>query len=492
MKRTLGLVAEVLIALAPALFLLGLALSGWTLGPIAKFFAQIGVLGAPLAVLAWWHRIFPAQRMVYLAAIPALASLALLFGERWLPAIWILDGLAAAVALYDLFSLPSHRALEVERVCQRVASLRKPHQVTLTLKNRSGKSFSAVIRDGLPEDLIARPLELRHRFTPRSVTDFEYDLIAKRRGAFALSTVFVRVRSQWRLWQRMLRVPVETPLHVYPDLKQLSQYAIMARLDRLNLLGVRKTRRVGQDNEFERLRDYTLGDNYRHIDWRSTARRNKLTVKDFQQNQSQRVYFLIDCGRMMTNEARGLSLLDHAFNAALMLSYVALSRGDSVGMLCFSDSIHAFQPARGGMQQMNRLLHACFDQFPRLVESRYDRAFLYLDSQSRKRSLVVLITNVIDDVNRNQVEEYLGRLVGRHLPLGVLLRDRRVYEYLDVERRGPTELYRAAAAADILSWRQEALADLHARGVLSLDVFPDELTAPLVNRYLDIKARHLL
>ena len=115
---------------------------------------------------------------------------------------------------------------------------------------------------------------------------------------------------------------------------------MLARTNRLSLMGVRRTRKIGQDNEFERLRDYTRDDNYKHIDWRSTARRSKLTVKDFQANQSQRLLFLIDCGRMMTNEADGLSLLDHALNAMLMLSYVALKQGrfGRAGLLFRRDS----------------------------------------------------------------------------------------------------------------------------------------------------------
>src|SRR5262249_50795949 len=149
----------------------------------------------------------------------------------------------------------------------------------------------------------------------------------------------------------------------------------------------------------------------------------KLTVKDFQVNQSQRVIFLIDCGRMMTATVAGLSLLDHALNAALMLAYVALGKGDSVGLVCFADEIQRYVPPRAGRMQMNRLLHGTFDRFATLVESRYDQAFVYLNSRARKRSLVILITNVIDEVNANQITGYLTNLVGRHLPLAVLLRD---------------------------------------------------------------------
>jgi uncharacterized protein (DUF58 family) len=326
----------------------------------------------------------------------------------------------------------------------------------------------------------------------RSRTTWEYVLRPGRRGAFTISRVYLKVQSRLGLWQRLLSYPCETIVHVYPDMKQLREYALLARTNRLRQVGVRRTRRIGQDHDFERLRDYTIDDNYKHIDWRATARRRKLTVKDFQATQSQRLVFLVDCGRMMTNEAAGLSLLDHALNAMLMLSYVALRHADSVGLICFSDEIHAYVPPRNGMNQMNRLLHASFDRFPRLVESRYDQAFRYLASHSRKRSLVVLVTNVIDEVNANQVQQYLRNLVGRHLPLGVLLRDHQMFDAAERERPQGSAFWRAAAAAEILAWRHQVLTDLASKGTLTLDVFPEQMTAPLVNRYLEIKARHLL
>ena len=169
---------------------------------------------------------------------------------------------------------------------------------------------------------------------------------------------------------------------------------------------------------------------------------------------------------MMTNEAAGLEpARPCAQRAADAQLRGAAARATRSGLICFSDEIHGFVPPRGGMNQMNRLLHASFDRFPRLVESRYDEAFVYLASHCRKRSLVVLITNVIDEVNANQIERYLTRLVGRHLPLGVLLRDRAAVR----RRRRPrpattTPLYRAAAAAEILDLAAQVLADLAQQG----------------------------
>lgn len=450
------------------------------------------LLPAAFVALAWFWHIYPRRSMVWCAAVPALLSVGLINGNGPLPLLIAVNAGVGAVVLFDLFTLPRRNWFECQREMGRIASLQKPHPVRLSISNRSPQPREVWVRDDVPQQCKAEPEEFSVLLAPAARTTVHYHLDAQRRGEFRLEQVYLRVRSRLQLWQRDLRYPAASELHVYPDMRQMREYAMLARTDRLSLVGLRRTRRIGQDNEFERLRDYTLDDNYKHIDWRSTARRGKLTVKDFQANQSQRVMFLIDCGRMMTGTVDGISLLDHALNAALMLSYVALRKADSVGLLCFADEIQAFVPPRGGMNQMNRLLHASFNRFPSLVESRYDQAFVYLNARCRKRSLVILITNIIDEVNSNQVGSYLTALTGRHLPLGVLLRDHAIFDAAHTPPTSDALLYRAAAANEIVTWRRNVLADLESQGVLSLDVFPEQMTAPLVNRYLEIKARHLL
>jgi len=462
------------------------------LSPLALVLLKLAAVALPLGAVAWWLGVYPRRRLVWAALVPGLLSFGLLGAEGLVWPLGVLDVVLGLAVVADLVTLPSRRVFSVSRRTGRVVSLRKPHPVSLTLQNRTKRHFEVSVRDGVPAWLAALPDQFDFRFGGPGRTILDYELRPSRRGSFTIEDVHLRVRSRLGLWQRLLIYPVQTVIHVYPDLKQLGQYAVLARTNRLSLLGVRRTRRIGQDHEFERLRDYTIDDNYKHIDWRSTARRHKLTVRDFQSSQSQRIVFLVDCGRMMTNQAAGLTLLDHGLNAVLMLSYVALKQGDSVGLLTFSDEIHGFVPPRGGMNQMNRLLHASFDRSSRLVESRYDQAFHCLATRCRKRSLVVLITNVIDEVNAHQIERYLSNLVGRHLPLGVLLRDRRLFDAADTVMLHGKGLWAAAAAADILTWRQQVLTDLENKGVLCLDVFPEGMTAPLVNRYLEVKARHLL
>lgn len=449
------------------------------------------MFAGPLFLMAR-RRCHPSLSLVVLLLIPAGLAFTVILSPDLVVMVLIIDVVLLGLASIDAATLPLPQVFDAERQLLRVASLNMPHQVSITISNRASRSYRAQLVDDLPQEFIANPDMFLLNLQPLSRSTVEYEFRAQQRGMFELKCVHLRVFSRFSLWTRYIALPIESTVNVYPDMKQMSEYAVLARTNRLSLMGVRRTRRIGQDNEFERLRDYTEDDNYKHIDWRTTARRNKLTVKDFQTNQSQRIIFMLDCGRMMTNEAAGLSLLDHSLNAMLMLSFVALRQGDNVGLICFSDEIHNYVPPQGGMKQMNQLLHASFDRFPKLVESRYDEAFLYLGRNCKKRSLVVLISNVIDEVNSHQIHQYLSNLVGQHLPLGVLLRDRSLFEAVETEHLQGSRLYRAAAAADILTWRHQVLTDLEHRGVLALDVFPEEMTAPLVNRYLDVKARHLL
>lgn len=445
-----------------------------------------------LAMNALWRRTYPRERLAWwIAGMTAVSFIAMP-----VPAIvpWILaaDIVIFFAVFYDAWTPPHPRDFRVNRETQRVVSLLKDHPVGLLVTYLGRRPATFDLGDDIPSEFTADPPRFSLTLRPRQRIQLRYTLRGSRRGAFQLEAVHFAGKSRWGWWRRMGTIPLPGELHVYPDLRQLEEYALLARTNRLSLVGVRRARRIGQDHDFERLRDYTPDDNFKHIDWRATARRNRLTVKDFQTSQSQRVVFLIDCGRMMTNLVGGLSLLDHALNATLMLSYVALRQGDSVGMICFSREIHASVPPKGGRGQMNRLLHAAFDRFPSMVESRYDLAFSQLAAQVRRRALVVLITNVMDEVNAERIRAHLRSMVGKHLPLGILLRDPGLYRTAESVESDGKDVYAAAAAAEILLWRRRVLSELEHTGVLMLDAFPDQLTAPLVNRYLEIKAQHML
>ena len=439
--------------------------------------------------------IWPGRNLALAAVVPAVMSLALMMprSEALRPALFGLDAALGFVALVDLATILGRSRLRVTRDCGAVASLGEAQEVELTIENLGRLRRVLRVKDDVPEAFEAEPAEFLVSVPGRGLVVVRYAAVPKRRGSYRFRRVYALASSRLGFWRRSLRLPAETAVRVYPDVRQIARYTLLARRDKLSALGVRRSRRLGTDNEFERLRDYIEGDEPRNLDWRATARRRKLTVRDHQVNQSQRVIFLIDCGRMMAGDTGGgLSPLDHAFNAMLMLAHVALIRGDQVGLLAYSDRVRAYVPPAGGPRRINRLVHGVHNLFPELVESRHDHAFVELDRRCRKRSLVILMTNVFDDVNARQVVDHLCNLVGRHLPLAVLLRDRDIFALADDAPDSGPGLFAGAAAASILNWRERVLASVRRRGALTLDVFPDELTAPLVNRYLQIKARHLL
>ncbi len=441
--------------------------------------------------------ITPGRTLCLLAILPAGVALFLFLDSSAWPVVAALDVLIFLVALMDLFTLPRRHDFRVRRSYAHVATRGVRHPMTLILENRSNRTHAALVKDDHPPGLADEFQSIKVVLAPRARNHIHYAIVPKQRGTFSLDWVWVGLNSRLGLWSKTLKLSLSETISVYPALKQISRYALYSRLNRMSLLGVRKSRRIQSDNEFERLRDYTPDDSFRSIDWRATSRRQKLTVRDFQSNQSQRIVFLVDCGRMMVNESAGQSLLDAAFDAALTLGYVALAQHDEAGLLCFSDRILRWIPPRGGKQQLNRMVQAVHDVHPELVESRFDLAFLHLLTHCRKRTLSILITNVMDDRNATQIKAQLSNLVGRHLPMAVLLRDRDLFDAVEtaseqVPHPRESNLYRAGAAADILCWRQQVLLDLRHGGVLTLDTFPEKLTAPLVNEYLRIKSHHLL
>jgi uncharacterized protein (DUF58 family) len=292
------------------------------------------------------------------------------------------------------------------------------------------------------------------------------------------------------LLTRQERLAARHEVRVYPDVLALRQYDAWARQGQELVAGTAKMR--GGESEFERLRAYLPDDEYRHIDWRASARRRSLTVRQYQTETQQSVLVMIDCGRAMRAEAEGLSFLDHALNATLMLSHVALERGDQVGLVAFDDAPKEFVQPGSGAGTERKIIQAVFDLEARLAEPDYPAVFSFVKTRVRRRSLVVLFTQVLDPAAASRLAVLLRGLMPRHLPLCVLLRDRDVDRLAIEAVHQSRELYVRGAAAEAILWRQQLLRDMRAAGVLVIDAYPDQMTPQVVKRYVEIKGRQLL
>jgi len=279
-------------------------------------------------------------------------------------------------------------------------------------------------------------------------------------------------------------------VRVYPNFAAVSKYALLATEERLSQIGVLKQRRRGQGSEFHQLREYRQGDALRQVDWRASARVHKLISREYQDERDQRVVFLLDCGRRMRARDAELSHFDQALNAVLLLAYVALRKGDSVGVGTFGGEDRWQAPAKGQIT-LNRILNLLYDLQPQTVVPDYRRAAVELVARQRKRALVIVVTNLRDE-DSEDLQAAANLLKRRHLVLVASLREAAVDEVLEDDVADFGDALRVAAAHDYLRHREKSLELLRAMGITSVDVQPQALSLELVNSYLAIKARGAL
>jgi uncharacterized protein (DUF58 family) len=433
----------------------------------------------------------PSRQLVLLMLGPLGLALLTLLDESLLSTMLLVDVAVAALAGVDAL-LGAKRCVQVRREVRSVLSVGRNNLVTLHLRSRSRRALVVDVTDDTFDAAAVEGLPARVELSPYGTATVRYQLRPRRRGAYRLGAHTVRHASPLRLWIRQLRVPAVDDVHVYPDVQAVRAYELLARQDRTHAL-VRATRRAGGENEFERLREHARDDEFRAIDWKATARRQKLIARQYQLERNQTIEVVLDAGRLMTAEAQGLPLFDHGLNAALLLAHVAVRGGDRVGFLAFSDRIRAAIAPASGRSTTVRLVRAIYDLHPELVEPDYGAAFQHVGRELRQRTLVVVITRVTDDVSAEALARCARGLLPRHLPLVILLRDPEV-EALALVREGDDDamLYQRAAAAEVLAWHDRLVRRLRRLGAHVLDVEPRQLTVDLVSRYLEIKVRHLL
>jgi uncharacterized protein (DUF58 family) len=323
----------------------------------------------------------------------------------------------------------------------------------------------------------------------RGVVVQVYRLRGTERGRTALGDVHFRVRGPLQLLWRRGRSAARDEIVVQPGLRELHRHRLLALRQRTGA-GSRRIREIGEGREFERLQEYTRGDDPRHIDWKATARRAQLIVRKYEAERSQSIMLAIDAGRLMMERFDDRERLDHALAAALVVADVARAFGDAVGVLLFADRVQAFlPPARHSLARVADVLASVE---ARRVEPDYPAVFHYLGRQLRRRSLVVLFTDVIDGRASASLLEHLAVSARRHLPLIAALRNIE----LDAASLAPVTdeaaAYHRAAAEELLQARTVALAAVRRHGVLVADVRPEAATAETLARYLEVKRRGLL
>ena len=436
-------------------------------------------------------RFVPRRRLALLAGV--VAPLWLLSGSATgLTVAWIAVVALALTLVIDAALTPPAPRLHVERIAPQTIGVGDRGEIDYRVASTWPGRLAIRIFHRLPPgvsdlDPGAAPRLVLH---PRgSVTD-RRPIAGSARGRHPLGAVVLRIEGPLGLVERSVPLAPADNILVTPSLAGVRRYRLLALQRRLRDAGIRTVRLRGEGTSFSNLRAYSLGDDPRHIDWKATAKRRTLITREFAVEQGQTVMIIIDAGRMMTQLAGELPRFEHVLASALTLADVAASGDDRVGLMIFDDEVRAFVPPIRGRAALPPIRDALVPAMARLVEPDYAAAFRTLAARHRKRSLLVIFSDVIDRRASAALIAHTGRSAARHLPLVVALRnDQLVGAAVPRADASAAALYETAAAEELVMAREEALHGMRQIGIDVIDTSPSVMTASVINRYLEIKAR---
>lgn len=409
------------------------------------------------------------------------------------------DLVILSLVLIDGFRVKFHR-VEISRDPLGKLSIARDNPVTLSVRSPAlfpvSRATRILLRDAYPAEFKASEKELPAILNPDRPEKLTYTVYPQNRGEFHWGHIQVRQLGPWGLAWHQWQVKQPQTVAVYPDLVGLRSLTI--RLTLQSTGNLRSIRRFSMGTEFAEMREYFTGDDPRMIDWKATARRtgtslhNPLQVRVLEAEREQTLMILLDRGRLMTARVKGLQRFDWGLNAALGLALAGLNRGDRVGVGVFDREVITWMPPERGQHQLAHLLERLTPIQPVLLEPDYMGAVTKFAKQQSQRALVVLITDIVDVTASAELLAAMQRLAPRYLPFCVTLRDPQVDAIAHTPTQDIPETYERAVALDLLAQRQVAFAQLRQKGVLVLDAPADQITNQLVDRYLELKARHQL
>ncbi len=439
-------------------------------------------------------------RLIGVAVVLAFALVSYRFYASWQDQAindqflsWFCYGLLGFIfiaALIDLFNHQFLKKISAKRLLPNNIASGVTSLVKIQVTNHSDRDIQGQLYDHFPDLIDAEINTHQLNLKPQQEGQFEYPIRAHTRGDGVFGDIQLIIESPFKLWQWSLKLSQTDVIKIYPNFTQISHFNMLAGEHNLADMGIHLRQLRGQGTEFHQLRDYRKGDSLRQIDWGATSRRHKIISREYQEERDQQIIFLIDCGKRMRTKDDSLSHFDHTLNALLLLAYVALKQEDAVGFQTFGGQAANGQE-RGvlpikGQQQINTLLNQLYDVHPTLTASDYLLAAQDLISKTKKRALVVLVSNMRDD-DLPELEPAIKLLQKHHLVLLANLREAVFDQILDDEIKDFNQASLHAETELFLQKRQGLLDYFTAKGVVTVDSTPQQLPAHLVNQYLNIK-----
>jgi len=437
---------------------------------------------------------FVFSKLFYALLAVGLVPLSLSWGRpilAWLALTY--DLIIVAAAVFDAWNSKLSKGVRIERHFGGRFAVGAETEVRIDVANHTAKDVSLRIKDEYPPQMKLSGLrEARLDVDAQTSAALIYRLKPPKRGQFQFGQIAVRHLTRWRLAWRQSEAGHAITVKVYPNMRRAREAELKALGTRSFVAARRKSQWRGEGRDFESLRDYVLGDEMRHISWTATARRGKLVTRQYQMERDQTILIALDAGRLMTGRLENETKLDLAVHAALALMSAAARAGDNAGLLVFGRRIKAFLPPKRGAEHLDAALEALHAIEPEMIEPNYSRAFEFVSANSRRRSLVVVITDLVDEEGSSELLASLKLLRPRHLPLVVTIADRDLKAVVREAPETETELFTQSVAEEIMYQRETALRLVEAQGGLALDVTAAVIVPKLLETYLRVKERGLL
>jgi uncharacterized protein (DUF58 family) len=366
-------------------------------------------------------------------------------------------------------------------------------EVHVNIHNNTPAPRSLMVKDEYPPQMKLSGLrEAKLWVEGQTAATLVYELKPPKRGRFEFGKIAVRFLSRWKLVWCATKIEQTQAVKVYPNMRRAREAELKALGARSLVSAHRRTSWRGEGREFESLRDYVRGDELRHVSWSATARRGKLTTRQYQIERDQTILIVLDSGRLMTARIDEETKLDSAVHAALALMSAAARAGDNAGLMVFGRRIKAYLPPNRGRDHIEAALEALHAIEPEMIEPSYSRAFEFVAANSKRRSLVVLLTDLVDEEGSRELLTSLKLLRPRHLPLVVTIADRDLKAVVSSTPGTVTDLFTQSVAEEIIHHREAALRLVESQGGLALDVTAAALAPALLEKYLQVKERGLL
>ena len=437
---------------------------------------------------------FVFTRRFYLLLALGFIPLSFSWTRPWLQTlVFIYDVMLIAIALVEVRLSRLPETVHITRSFSGRFAVGADTDVSLNVQNHSNRGLTLIVKDEFPPQMILKGIRsAKLRVDGQNSAALVYALMPPKRGRFQFGHTAIRFLTRFGLAWKQTSANQPEVVKVYPNMRRAREAELKALGARSVVSSHRKTSWRGEGREFESMRDYVRGDELRHISWTATARRGKLTTRQYQIERDQTILIALDAGRLMTARIEQETKLDSAVHASLALMSAAARAGDNAGLMVFGRRIISYLPPSRGRDHMDAALEALHGVEPEMIEPSYARAFEFVSANTKRRSLVVLLTDLVDEEGSKELLTSLHLLRPRHLPLVVTIADRDLKAVVRQTPSNVRELFTQSVSEEIIHHREAALRMVESQGGLALDVTAAALAPMLLQTYLRVKERGLL